>query len=359
MTALAIAPAAAPIPEIEELGGWGQRPDPRAPRYVHGCHREECSLLLWRPGELARAEHGRGHAAVRVPARCGSWRHGGPCRRKRAAVDFARIRAALEPYQARDLVFFVLTLDREGSSGGRPYASREEAYRALSGAWRDFRRRLDRRYVRLPEIGAGIGRRWVCVVEQHRSGWPHLNVVCVSPELARRARARERWARETGRTRRQGQLIGPELREHALAAGFGEQSTLEAVRNREALAGYFVKLGGDLDAERGDWGIPEEDRPAVARMVAETAKMLQVPTAAPRGFRRLRSGPGFLPPRWKRSGWTGVLVDLFGRLIGRSKAKRRGELPPHLRGVTVDAHRDVVWKSTEAVATLPPPRGPP
>lgn len=72
--------------------------------------------------------------------------------------------------------------------------------------------------------------------------------------------------------------------------------TCEAARNADALAGYLAKLAA------------EQDTPTPPG-VGEVVKLTQLPVHAPRGFRRLRSSRGFLPPKPKASGeWTGELV---------------------------------------------------
>lgn len=294
---------------------YGEPPPPSAPRYTHGCHHQKNYLALWRkPGAGGIAPGGQ--PIVRVPHRCGSWRHEGPCARFAAARDFARIKSALQREDPRSVVYFVLTLDRsrpELRSG-----SRWELFESLG----DLQSKLLKRLNRLAEKTGGdpIGSRWVACVEQHRDGWPHVNLVCVSSWLAARVRATADAHREAGVPRNEIALVGGDIRKHVEGSGFGSRSTAEGARSLGAVAGYLVKLAGAIEANA-----PElcDD----ARAVAEVAKIAQAPTAAPKGFRRLRSGVRFLPPRNKPAGrWTGVLATWSGRVLGRSKPGARPEV---------------------------------
>jgi hypothetical protein len=105
-----------------------------------------------------------------------------------------------------------------------------------------------------------------------------------SPELARELRSEKEAYLATGSTERDATLLHGELRIAAENTGWGRQSIAEAVKDKEALASYLVKL------------------------VGEVAKVSQAPTNAPVKFRRLRSGRGFLPPRRKNPNITGALV---------------------------------------------------
>lgn len=349
--------------------GFGFLPPPTAPRYVHACHREENHLLLWPKGTTPKAG---GEHALRVAARCNSWRHGGECQRRRAKQDFARVArafdprarpnverdgawlgrwcssrrsAAIPPWRGRDLVFMVLTIDRNGTMGGERYASRDDAFRALADNWTRLRQRIDYWLVRCrcsvaerrERFGTGrrkckpgkcphrladrgIGSRWVMVVEQHKSGWPHANVMAVCPQLATRARKDYRRRKQAGQTHRRSMLVDGDLRSHVVASGFGAVSSVEAVKSLDALSGYFVGLTDD----------PLDIDPTAG----ELAKMLQVPTEAPHGFRRLRCGVGFLPPRWKRGTHTGALVSAITHEILAS---------PAMPGLVLDVERGVLY----------------
>jgi hypothetical protein len=256
------------------------------PKHVAHCSRNGSRswwVYTWRkadPGKIQRA-----------PYCCNSWRHSGDCARHEAAVTFARIRDACAPLDADGFVFLVLTLDRDGRTTGKPWTDAREAYRELSSMSRKFLKRVNR----LCE-SQGWERprsRWVAVVEAHRSGMPHVNFMVYAPELARAlADARARKLAD-GATAREAVLLDGALLEHAVATGWGYQSTAEQCRDRGALAGYITKL---TTSEH------------VHTTAGELAKLTQLPLNAPQRFRRLRAGKGFLAPRNKDESVTGTLV---------------------------------------------------
>jgi hypothetical protein len=72
----------------------------------------------------------------------------------------------------------------------------------------------------------------------------------------------------------------------AMRSGWGWRLTAEVARSPAAVVGYAVK---------------------VARLGAEVTKTSQLPVAAPRGLRRIRSSRGFLGPLRQKTAWTGLL----------------------------------------------------
>jgi hypothetical protein len=252
------------------------------PKHVQACQHSGNPFAQWFVWTWKRDAHG---SAVRVPYSCGSWRCE-VCRRHEASVTFARIKEAADGLDPSGWCFLVLTLDRNDYYGKNPqgeWLDVTDAYRSLGKMSEKLLKRLRRRY--------GIGNQWVAVVEAHRSGWPHVNFMLWCPQLARELES-DRVARvDAGATPRESILIGGELLEHATATGWGTQSTAEAARSSEALAGYLVKLAGQHDAS-----------------VGELAKVTQSPLNAPERFRRLRSGKGFLPPRHHDPTVTGCLL---------------------------------------------------
>jgi hypothetical protein len=212
---------------------------------------------------------------------------------------------ALEPYGDDELTFLVLTLDRDGRYSGHAWADSDQAYKALSAMSRNLMARLNR----MIEARGGdrIGSRWISVVEAHRSGWPHINLVCVSKTLHRMVREGMAERQAAGLSDRECMLVQGELAAHMIGSGFGVQSTAEPIRDRGAVAGYLVKLAGELDQD----GTPESR----GRLGGEVVKVSQVPMNAPKNFRRLRSGRGFLPPRRKGTK-TGAMRDHHGRVMG-------------------------------------------
>ena len=298
------------------------KPAPVIPRHVAACQHSPGQHERWFVWTWSRTATS---VQTRVPYSCNSWRCA-VCRRHEAAVTFARIKEATDPLPPEGWCFLVLTLDRDGYYGGTPWADVTAAYRALGKMTRATLGKIGRQWgaeTVLERSGRSselrtvrkLGNRWVAVVEAHRSGWPHVNLLVWCPELAELLRqehadrledpetgdavalARDAWARGEPipagvreRARRATVLSGA-LRDLAEASGWGRQSTAEAARSAEAIAGYVVKLAGQHDASAG-----------------ELAKITQAPLAAPERFRRLRSGKGFLPPRHSDPNVTGCLM---------------------------------------------------
>ena len=239
---------------------------------------------------------------TRRPYTCGSWRCAGACATHAAHVLFSRLSEATarEQYAPDGWVFAVLTLDRLGTRGGQRWQSVREAYRALGS----MSTRVLKRWRRLCERRgwSNFGSEWAIIVEAHRSGWPHANLMVYSPELAGEL-AGETAERElagfSGRDRvvlahpwePLGMGIRGELGRHVVACGWGIESTAERCHSSEALSGYLVKLSRKPDETLG-----------------EIAKLTQLPLGAPFRFRRLRSGKGFLAKVRKNAEYTGALV---------------------------------------------------
>jgi hypothetical protein len=218
------------------------------------------TLTTWRKDEQALSV--RGEKWRHLPNRCASWRHPGACARQRAAEDIQRIDTAIKARPA-DWVYIVLTFDRRAFGGDT-----DKAYRAIVACWGALRKRAAREFA-----SPGDPLNYILVVERHKSGWPHVNVLLHNRRLAGLSegtgwkRVRSTW-----------------LRKHAMACGFGFVTWLEPVKDYKAMSTYIVKLAGEM------------------------GKSCQVPMNAPRHFRRLRSSPGLLPPRPKNPEITGRLV---------------------------------------------------
>lgn len=198
---------------------------------------------------------------------------------------FARIKEAFARLPAKECVFLTLTLDRKRLA----VRDAREAFRLLSKMSQSLKRRLDNWMA--AKGWKKTGNRYVAVVEAHRSGWPHMHWVLHAPELAIACAEQARSARVLGMSEREGKLAWGELLELIERSGWGYQSTVEAVRDGDAMAGYVSKLAGEADDVKG-----------------EVAKMTQLPHEAPPSTRRLRSGKLFLPKR-QRSDKTGALVQ--------------------------------------------------
>lgn len=231
----------------------------RLPRYVQACAANAWHVHTWKQsavtGEISNEK--------RTPYRCHSWRHEGDCRRWRAAQNFARVSKALEPHRPRDVVMMVLTLDPA------EWKDRWEAFAELSRAWSSLRKAISRAYG---------GNDWVGTVEVHRSGWPHMNVVMVAPQLG-----------DAVATDPKGTLEW--LKRHAVSCGFGWRCSIEQASSKRAVAGYIVKVAGEVESAAA----PDAD----GRLVGEVVKLSQLPVEAKRHFRRLRSSVKFLPPPFK------------------------------------------------------------
>lgn len=308
------------------------RPDAVLPRHVRACIHSPTCDERWAVWWWRKDDPGKQH---RAPYSCGSWRCK-VCARWEAAVTFARymqavrgVEATQAPGMPHGWVYLVLTLDRDGYYGGKPWKDVNDAFRALGKLSRKVKDRIGRRWgwttrdivtvnkktgkVRVRHVRT-IGNRWVETVEVHRSGWPHLNLVMWCPELAAALRlehaerledpevadavelARDAWSRRepvpamVRERARRATLVGGELRDIIEVSGWGRQSTAEVARSIEAVASYGLKLAGMHEAGMG-----------------ELAKITQAPLNAPQRFKRLRVGLKFFPARYKNADVTGCL----------------------------------------------------
>lgn len=218
-------------------------------RYLDACRDAAWHLKVWPKGEPS---------SVRVvPYRCRSWRHAGNCCLWKGAQDFVRIRDALASKPG--WVYVVLTYRQSA------WPNPTVLYRAGVAHWSALRQRIQRRYGKLAYVQT-----W----ERHQSGFPHVNVTIHNPAFFRSACDDWRGLRAI-------------VEEMAVAVGFGFRVWLEPLKDRDAMAGYLVKLARELT------GAGAKD---------------QTPTNAPRHFRRLRASRGLLPPPHKNPAMTGELV---------------------------------------------------
>lgn len=321
----------------------------RLPKHVLQCFdRGGRSWWIW------NWRHDTPAVKTRRPYKCGSWRCDSCCRHE-ASVCFARIREAVSrpELDARGWCVFVLTLDRDGFFSGKPWGTADEAYKALGKLCTSFLEKL--RY-RQKKLGMRVTKNeWCGVVEAHRSGWPHLNLMVYAPELADELEdgAPSKPSDHSERCRcpecRDAALLRGDLLDLATSAGWGRQSTGERVRSLESLAGYIVKLAGMAEESMG-------------RFTHEIAKITQRPLTAPERFRRLRSGKGFLPPRRKNPDVTGTLVrrqrELDGTVTAIPLHKVPGETVPHVLACCYAeediAHAELARRTRVFVGPAPP-----
>ena len=222
---------------------------------------------------------------VRIPFRCKSWRCPN-CQRGVAAVDFCRTRDALLDCDPNELVFLVLTLDQEAEKANGLTA--KTSYATIQRRWQTLIQRIRRTYGETKVVRT---------TEQHRNGWPHINVVLKSPGLA---------ASLKGRFDRGARAVTGELRDAIVSAGFGRVGWVDRPRDVTAIAGYIIKL-----AHRES-------------LAGEVVKLSQLPVMAPFRTRRLNSTPGFLPKRTGSTGeWTGELVKRSLTEVRQEEARRQ------------------------------------
>lgn len=283
---------------------------------IHACIHKKWIVKRWKRGAggvagLVAAE--QAGEVRRTPFKCRSGRHAGECRKARAAENYGRIKKALAPVPVEHVSFAVLTLDqgafrREGEPAAQ---SRYRAFRELNSRWTPLRKRLVRRFG---------GMHFVCTVEEHRSGWPHLNVLIVNAALGLLCRS-DGWVASSIESHFDRKLL-----EMVTACGFGRVLTVEGARSKEAVGQYIAKLASEVES-------PATVDPVSGQLIAEVTKITQAPVHAPRHFRALRSSQRFLPPARPPSEWTGVLADAEDVRVGAGYKKRRAMID--------DGHADV------------------
>lgn len=298
---------------------------PKHVRHCSGTGSRDWAIYTWDPTNPA--------LVTRSPYMCNSWRCT-VCRRHEAAVTFARTKAAFEGIEGWDptrLGFFVLTLDRDGWYSGQPWKNERAAYAALGSMARKFIKRLNRKAVKEGVEPPGI--RWAATVEAHKTGWPHYQLTIYLPEQWRDELPTERgyqigWS-----------FLSEELRTHAEAVGWGKHSSFERARDAGAALGYLIGTAGKHEASIG-----------------ELSKITQLPLNAPARFRRLRSGKGFLPPRWKGTK-TGTLIRRMRCHDGTFQAMALHELhSPIAREVSGQCcyQEERVWEAERGLRSLVP-----
>lgn len=271
-------------------------PPESAPRYVHACHAGEWHLHL-------RFKDGR--KGVRIPYKCNSRHHEGPCRDTWRRRLFARLRdGALAEADPREVMFVTLTLPASDhrevkaavASGDRSWveAAVKEQNHALGGKLRAFTRALSARAERAGEERLA----YFWFREAHRSGVPHVHMIAVSPWLAERVRERDADLAELGEVELAEDdhgLAPVELRELAVASGFGERLDMQIAESKEALAGYATKV------------------------IGEVSKGSQTPEILPQHCRTYGQSKGFLAKPEQDEECVGWVTDEHGRVLQTTK----------------------------------------
>lgn len=250
-------------------GGGGQSPslacqyENKSPqrarlKYIAACENKAWSVVIWRKDQPSKKRARR--------FKCRSWRHEGECRKWKGSQDFVRIREAISSRDTTGWVYIVLTFDQ------KQWTDKWAAYKGAVKCWDKLRKRMTRAFGKIEYIQT-----W----EQHKNGWPHLNLLVHNDRLATLCSDGGQYKVKNGW-----------LEPNAIASGFGMKTWIEPMRDLEAMSGYMTKLANKLTAELTDANVKD-----------------QVPLAAPRNFRRLRASRGLLPDIHKDHDYTGELVQ--------------------------------------------------
>jgi hypothetical protein len=223
------------------------------PKYISKC-REKAWSIYWE-----KVDKNTGEVKRYVKRfRCGSWRHtNSDCSRKRAQMDFARCREAID--RREDWIYMVLTVPRKGTM--------EDMYKSLVRKWQSLCQWAKRRYKEKFE--------YIMVVEEHKDGWPHANVLVYGENFVADVKSRG-W-----------RAVREDLNVAAERCGWGLRFYLSLVNSRDAALRYSLKLGIEKKAA---------EQLKDGQIVSEVVKLTQAPVHSPRGFRRLRTSKGLLPP---------------------------------------------------------------
>ena len=202
---------------------------------------------------------------------CKSWRCSfcsGWVRRK----DFSRMQRGFQRNPGQ-YVFAVLTFDPKK-------IGKKKAYQSISKFSNALVKKIERSYGKIVGVQA---------VEQHKSGYPHLNFVFKFDEV----HGIDKEFIHSFLKR----FLTPE----AVKCGFGRKTSADLIGEGEVdkVLSYVSKTGLSI-------------------ISGETNKQSQVPMEAPKGFRRLRSIRGFLKEKKRESEYTGGIVKSSLEEIGLS-----------------------------------------
>ena len=229
---------------------------PQKPKSITACENHQWSMVTHKK---------KNPDSVKVSRfRCKSWRctSCSPFVRNR---DFVRIRETLKENPGQ-YFFAVFTVKREGR--------KQDAYKEMSRNFRALIKRLVRAYGKID---------WIQTLEQHKDGWPHMNMLFKFQD-------ERSWSNEDTERFRARWLV-----KNSLECGLGKMVSCEIVGSTEddlgKISSYMAKTGLTI-------------------ISAEVSKLSQVPTSAPKGTRRIRSSVGFLKPIAKNdSEYTGGIIQ--------------------------------------------------
>lgn len=244
-----------------------ERSLPYVPNSVHLCNSKRLTLATWETTDPAGT-------LVFTEGKCHSWRHPGGCSRHISQRDYSRLQAALKDCRTGSILFAVLTYDRE-----RAPKDTETQYRELQPRWKRLEELLRRGFGKFEGVGKF---EYASYVEAHRDGLPHVNVIIVSPKLARYYEDHPPTESDLNEEAGHGGKRAPHwFRDLASHAGWGSMVSLRPAETKDAVCSYVTKF------DKGSVSHPT--------LEGEVTKLSQTPFVAPRGFRRTRSSKGFLP----------------------------------------------------------------
>ena len=348
-----------------------------------------------------------------APYTCNSWRcpwpHG--CADHERHVMYTRIKEAFWQAPPEECALIVLTLD--SPFHGLDGQELDDLYKGLGRQHEMFRRRLRRllkktcsrceqprqklkrgRVVErcacgevlrnrpsapLPPTLEDWGNEWVSVIEQHADGTPHINMLMHGVDFAaflgkrierrRKAGMRGKNARYMASVNDRRDSWDQALYELMIECGFGFASTAEPAESIDRIANYMCGTAANADkvAQRVSRSMLDsaaaglaELRPLLtphdhARLAAELSKERQKPVRAPPGFRRLRSGVGFLPPRKKDPDRTGTVLrrvrTSMGELVTRPLVPSSKEDLAVMQVFLADHDQRMLWAERRERAT--------
>lgn len=276
-----------------------QPPSDHAPSYVHACHHDEWFLQL---RHKAGSKAGR-----RLPFRCKSRHHEGPCRDAWRAQLFARTmdkRGRFASCNVAHAMFWTLTFDGRARTMGRLELHRRSGA-TLARFVRNLNKKLDRMDL------APIEYFWIR--EEHpSSGFVHFHVVVVHEHLSKLLHARDKELASHTELNDNDAHLAPQLLMHyAKQAGFGERFDARRAKNRGRIAGYVTKVVANLDGA----GVRGDLSGEVAKISNKTPQMQEM---LPRHCRTYGYTKDFIAPRHEGDGeWTGWLETKDGTVLGR------------------------------------------